>query len=55
MVPFFARHATDRREARTLDEVFLVKQQHERETQELEAEMEAVHGRVREGAVVVLL
>ncbi|CAM9844234.1 unnamed protein product, partial [Ectocarpus sp. 12 AP-2014] len=37
-----------RREAQGLDEIFLAKQQHERETQELEAEMEAVHGRMEE-------
>lgn len=38
--------STTRREAQGLDEVFLAKQQYEKETQELEAEMEAVHGRV---------
>lgn len=36
-----------RREARALDEVFLVKQHQEKETQELEAQIEAVHRQVR--------
>ncbi|CAM9166746.1 unnamed protein product [Hapterophycus canaliculatus] len=38
----------NRREAQGLDEIFLAKQQHEKETQDIEAEMEAVHGRMEE-------
>eukprot|EP00904_Undaria_pinnatifida_P009881 jgi/Undpi1/6022/HiC_scaffold_2.g01296.m1 len=38
----------NRREAHGLDEIFLAKQQHEKETQELEEEMEAVHRRMEE-------
>eukprot|EP00903_Cladosiphon_okamuranus_P005511 g5491.t1 len=38
----------NKREAQGLDEIFLAKQQYEKETQELEAEMEAVHGRMEE-------
>lgn len=44
------RHIYDRREARGLDDIFLAKQQHEKETQDLEGEMEAVHRRVSEPA-----
>ncbi|CAM9789148.1 unnamed protein product [Pylaiella littoralis] len=38
----------NRREAQGLDEIFLAKQQNEKEAQELEVEMEAVHGRMEE-------
>lgn len=41
------KRGTLRREAHGLDEIFLAKQQHEKETQELEEEIEAVHRRVR--------
>lgn len=43
----FCETWTLRREAHGLDEIFLAKQQHEKETQELEEEIEAVHRRVR--------
>lgn len=45
----FCETWTLRREAHGLDEIFLAKQQHEKETQELEEEIEAVHRRVRYG------
>lgn len=47
-------HHQCRREARVLDEIFLSKQQHEKETQELEAEMEAVRRRVNLVILTVL-
>lgn len=49
------RYIYDRREARGLDDIFLAKQQHEKDTQDLEGEMEAVHRRVSEPAFEVLL
>ncbi|CAM9412678.1 unnamed protein product, partial [Sphacelaria rigidula] len=38
----------NRREARGLDDIFLAKQQHEKDTQDLEGEMEAVHRRMED-------
>lgn len=48
-------HVYQRREAQGLDEIFLAKQQYEKETQELEAEMEAVHGRVRVSCIAPVM
>ena len=44
---FFVTRGALRREAHGLDEIFLAKQQHEKDTQELEEEIEVVHRRVR--------